>query len=227
MIERLKKQLRDAATQRQEAKHPKVGWIVAVAVIGAIAYILLAIIAIPPGQTRDFHFANERGVITVLSAILLAMAGAFSIATLFVLLRINAQQFWLWAFLAVSFLFFAFDELLEFHERTGALLERYANPGIFRNWNDVVVILYGILALPFIVLFLPTLLRQRNLLEMFITAFTFYAMHTLIDSVVEPKTSVSVILEESAKLFSVVFLAIGSFVGFLGTLWNATQVNKL
>lgn len=227
MIERLKSQLRHTTAQRKELELPKVGWIVAVSVIGTVAYIFLAIILIPSGETRDFHFGKERGAITALSAILLAMAAAFSMATQVLLVRTEARHRWSWAILFFSFTFFAFDELLEFHERLGFVLERHADPGIFRNWNDVVVTFYGLLAVPIMVLLLPTLIRHRMLLEMFVIAFAFYGIHTLIDSMIEPKTTLSVILEESAKLFSAGFLAIGSFVGFLGALWNATQTNKL
>lgn len=227
MIERIKKQFLEAATQRRGSELPKVGWIIAVTVVGTTAYILLAIMFVPSGESREFHFLNERGVITVLSAILFAAAGTFSMAALVARIRMESRFVETWAILSVSFFFFAFDELLEFHERAGIVLERYADPGMFRNWNDVIVIGYGILAAALIGLSLPTLVQHRILLAMFVTAFAFYAIHTLIDSAIEPKTTMSVILEESAKLFSAAFLAIGSFVGFLGAFWNSTQAHKL
>ena len=50
---------------------------------------------------------------------------------------------------------------------------------------------------------------------MLTVAFCLYCMHTFIDSTQEPRTTVSVILEESAKLFSCAFLAISMLVGLL------------
>ena len=65
---------------------------------------------------------------------------------------------------------------------------------------------------------LPSLIRFPLVAEFFATGFVFYVIHTAIDSIVEPRTTTSIILEESAKIFSVEFLAMGVFVGFLGAL---------
>ena len=114
----------------------------------------------------------------------------------------------------------ALDEVLQFHERFGRFIEQHISSGIFRNWSDIIVIAYGIIALLIIVSIFPSIMRHKMLLELFIVGFIFYCITTLIDSTQEPKTTISVILEESAKLFCVLFLALGTFVGFLGSLWN-------
>ena len=86
--------------------------------------------------------------------------------------------------------------------------------------NDVIVILYGLIAFPFIALFLMELTRYRYLAGFFAVAFFFYRMHTFIDSTQQPQTIISVIFEESFKLFCGSMLAVGSFIGFLGSFWN-------
>ena len=72
---------------------------------------------------------------------------------------------------------------------------------------------------------LPDILRYRMVLELFVVAFVFYVLHTVIDSTQEPYTTTSVILEESAKLFCGTFLALGAFIGFLGVLCKSTMKN--
>lgn len=220
MINRFVNHLHEAMIYRRQTKLPNVVLIITIVTTCTLAYILLATIVIPSNATREFHFVSERGAITVLSAIFLAMASAFSMASLMMLVRANDRHIWLWITMTVGFTFFAFDELAQFHERVGSVLDHYVGPGMFRGWNNVVVILYGVIALPIMVAFLPNLIRCRMVIELFAVAFLFYGIHTLIDSTREPRATVSAILEESAKLFAVEFLAIGAFVGFLGILWN-------
>ena len=220
MIHRFRDRLREAVIHQRQMKIPNVSLIIAIAVACTLAFILIATVIIPPDATRAFYSIGEHGPITALSAILLAMASTFSLASIVVLVRANNRHIWLWIIMTLGFAFFAFDELLTLHERAGAIIERYAAPGIFRNWNDVIVILYGVAALPIMVALLPNLMRYRIVIELFAVAFVFYGIHTLIDATQEPRTVTSAILEESCKLFSVEFLAIGAFVGFLGVLWN-------
>ena len=132
----------------------------------------------------------------------------------------------MWVIMAIGFFFLAMDELMQFHERLGSIMRRYADSGIFRNWNDIIVILYGVLALPVIAALLPGILRYRMYFELIVTAFVFYAIHTLIDATQSPRTQVSMILEESAKLLCVMFLALGTFIAFLGALWNSEPKNS-
>lgn len=220
MINRFGDHLREAMIYRRQTKLPNIVLIITIVTTFTLAYILLATILIPSNEIRDFHFASERGAITALSAIFLAMASAFSMASLLILVRANDRHIWLWIIMTVGFAFFAFDELLQFHERVGRVLIRYVDSGVFRNWNDVIVILYGVVALSIMAAILPDLIRYRMVIELFAVAFAFYGIHTLIDSTQQTNTTVSTILEESAKLFSVEFLAVGAFVGFLGILWN-------
>ncbi|MGI9309573.1 MAG: hypothetical protein ACR2P6_09935 [Gammaproteobacteria bacterium] len=203
---------------RPTGQIPFVTKIVAAALICTTAYILLAIVAVPPGQVREFQFVEEHAAIGVLSAIILSMGCAFCMATIAVLLLRRERGILLWVLLTAGFAFLAFDELLLFHERLGRYANAMASSGVFRGWDDIIVILYGVIALPFAIALLPNLLRYRLVLEFFVIGFLFYVIHTLIDSTQEPQTTTSVILEESAKLFSVEFLAMGAFFGFFGKL---------
>ena len=157
----------------------------------------------------------------------LAAAGAFSMASLVTLVRVKEEHIWVWLVLAVAFAFLSFDELLQFHERVGELLESIRRPRLFRSWDDIIVILYGVVALPMFIAMLPSLMRWRMVLEMFAIAFVFYGIHTLIDSTNEPPTTVSIILEESAKLLCGAFLVIGTFLGFVGILWQIRIVGAV
>ena len=124
------------------------------------------------------------------------------------------QFFWLLT--AIGFLFFSFDELMQFHEKLGGLIKRSSvgPTRTFRNWNDVIVIAYGVVAIPVVFYFLPEILRLPRVTEIFVIALSCYGIHTIIDST-QRRTSVSIILEESAKLFSSAFFAITMIFGIL------------
>jgi len=220
VIERFYNQLRNAIVERRSAPLPDVLFIIVIVIGCTIAYIMAALILVPSNKATAYHFGNERGAVTVLSAIFLAAASAFSLTSMVTLIRINDQHKWVWLVLAIGFAFLSFDELLRFHEQAGIFIGQFLGSGVFRNWNDVIVILYGVLAFPIFISLLPGLIRWRMVLEMFTIAFVFYGIHTVIDSINDPPTSYSVILEESAKLFCGAFLVIGSFIGFIGVLWK-------
>jgi len=212
--------LREAMIYRKRAKLPRLNLIITSVIICTLAYIVLSIFAIPSSKPMEHHFISERGAITALSAILLAMASAFSIGSLVVNVRSGDPHIWLWVVMASGFAILSMDELLQFHERIGSIIGRKVSSGIFKNWNDVIVILYGVIALPIMAVFLPGIIRYRMLPELLAIAFVFYGIHTLIDSIQDPGTTVSIIAEESAKLFCVLFLMLSAFVGFVGSLWN-------
>lgn len=210
-----KNKLKKSLYHRRQIATLPTGWLVALMVVGLVIYILIAILIAPDGHP-EYHFDKESGIITVFSAILLAMASGFA-GTCFLLKHNNTD--WLrffWLLTAFGFLFFAFDELLEFHERLGGLIERSTVGHIqtFRNWNDVVVIGYGIVAIPILIYFLPEILRLPKVAEMLAVAFSCYGIHTIIDST-QTRTNLSIILEESAKLFSSAFFALSMLIGIL------------
>lgn len=191
-----------------------------------IAYLSLAIAIRIPNGTLEFHFVEERGAVTALSAILLAMAAALSAATAFLARTESKSHVMLWTLFAGGFLFLSLDELMQFHERVGYWLDDRVALASFRGWNDLVVIAYGIVALPVAAILMPKILSYPRLVEMLGTAFTFYAFHTLIDTLQEPPTTVSIIIEESSKVLCAGFLVLTAFTG-LARLAGSVQSNAI
>lgn len=215
--------LQEALAQRRAIELPKTGRLVVALVACVTLYIAAAIVLTPTGAARWFHFREERGLVTVLSAIFLAMATGFAFAAFFVSRGAvpRIRYFWLLTTLAVGFL--AFDELLGFHERLGARLDRKAVLAdtidvAFRSWDDIIVVVYGLIALPLLIYFLPSVLRYPLLAERLVAAFLLYCIHTFIDATQEPPTTLSVMLEESAKLYCAAFIALALFTGLLGAI---------
>lgn len=187
----------------------------------AWAFIAIAVILAPEGRSIDYHFASERGLITALSAYLLAAASAFSLATC-VTIRASSYTLWPWLLMSLGFMFLSIDEIAQFHERIGSFIGDSLAAGPFRNWNDVIVIAYGAIALPILYKLLPAIAPFKLTVKLLGVAFLMYALHTFIDSTQSPPTAVSRILEESAKLLCGVFLALSMFFGFYARAQNQT-----
>ena len=220
---RYQRLVRESIAQRRKTTLPRIGWLTATVVTSVVLYILLAVVLVPANAAPEYNFRSEKGAVTALSAIFLAMGGGFAFASFFISHDQNNRQKYFWLLTAVAIGLLSLDELLGFHERLGSYLKiavSNENPmGIFRNWNDVVVIGYGILALFPLIYFLPSILRYPRVFEILGMAFLFYGIHTVIDSTQEPPTTYSIIFEESAKLFCSALLAFGTFVGLLGSVY--------
>ncbi|WP_310821001.1 hypothetical protein [Stratiformator vulcanicus] len=183
-------------------------------------YIVMAIALVPPGQPRQFNFVDERGAITALSAIFLAIGCGFGSATFLLSAGSSRAVRLYWMVVSAALGFVALDELLEFHERIGDRLDRLDLLGLtssktIRGWNDVIVILYGVIAVVFGLLLLPTVLRYLSFLRLIGVAVACFVVHTAIDTLTEPPTLVSVIVEESAKLYCSLFIAIACLAGLM------------
>jgi hypothetical protein len=112
---------------------------------------------------------------------------------------------------------FAPIELLQLHEVIGIILETELGlSDIFRNWNDAVVMVYGVNALFVIAGFAPEIIRYRGVAEKMVIAFVFYLTHTLIDALADPETPLSMIVEDAMKLFASSYLALCMLVAMLG-----------
>jgi hypothetical protein len=216
----------DALSHRRELRVPGLNLVIAGMCSLILAYLTLAVLIRIPTGMLEFHFVNERGAVTARSAILLAMAAALSLASAFLARTQSRSHVILWVLFSSGFLFLSLDELLQFHERVGYWLDdRVALPA-FRGWNDLVVIAYGMVALPVAACMLPKILSYPRLAEMLATAFAFYVFHTVIDTLQEPPTSASIILEESAKVLCAGFLVLTAFTGLArlaGSVESATQ----
>jgi hypothetical protein len=115
---------------------------------------------------------------------------------------------WFWPAFSFAFLFFSLDEILEFHEKTGYWLKTVLGPTeTLRNWNDAVVIAYGLVAVVAIAVFLPEILRYPLFAELLGAGFAFFVIHTTVDSTMRHSHH---ILEESAKLIATAFFAVAA-----------------
>lgn len=221
-------EVRAAIKVRQQRTAPRSAGLVATAIAVVIVFLAAAIVLVPSGSPA-FHFYSERGAVTVLSAILLAMGSGFALVSFLISPDAASRHRLFWLMMTMVLGYLAFDELLMFHERFGGRLDKVEmlramiDQTPIRNWNDVIVILYGVLALPVAIYFLPSVMRFPRVFEYLCLAGFFYIVHTAIDSVVEPPTTLSRILEESAKLFCTTFLAIALLVGLLGEIKRITS----
>jgi hypothetical protein len=182
------------------------GWIAGAGFLAVLAYAALAIKFAPAGNIEHHFF--EGGAVTVFSAIMLAMAAGLSAIAFYI--RAHSFRFvtLLWLALAAGFGFLAFDELLQFHEKAGRAIfdTQFGEPGLFRKWNDVIVIAYGLVLMPVVAVFYKEFLRCRAFVVLFALGFVFYALHTGIDSYVLNEGPTKTIPEETCKLLSVYFL---------------------
>ena len=205
-----------AINHRRQLTHPGFKKQLFVLALFTIALLAIAVV-IAPENEPERYFVREGGLVTYMSAVFLALACLFA-GVSFNLSKARSDYlrfFWLLAVLSFGFLFL--DELLRFHETVG----RWMTPSMdvpegFRRWDDIIVIVYGIGALLGMALFLPEILRYPKVAEMMVVAFSFYFIHTLIDATQEPRTTISAILEESAKVFCAEYLAISMFLAILG-----------
>jgi hypothetical protein len=225
-LTRFRDQMRAAIANRKSADRPRVTRFITILIALVSSYIALSIVLAPASQVPEFHFVDERGAITVLSAVFLAMGSGFALVSYLLSAAEppSTRLFWFLMLLAIGFL--TMDELLEFHERIGGLLDRWDALGLasgdtFRGWNDIIVICYGVVALFVALFFLPTALSFPVFFELMCVACGFYVIHTAVDTLATTPTTASVMVEESAKLFCSAFIALALLVALLSTIRRA------
>ncbi|MDA1029150.1 MAG: hypothetical protein O3B41_08885 [Bacteroidetes bacterium] len=188
------------------------GTLLKVAVL-LLILIALAFVLTPSDDDFDYHFVEEDGLITVLSSFFLASAAAFSFVGRSLGDQSDKASIRAWSILAIGFAFLSIDEVFQIHEQLGWLLEDYFDSGIFRNWNDVIVIGYGLAAIPILWLLLPSVKNHKAMMILLALGFGFYTLHTVTDSVVEDSTTLSIIIEESFKLTFVILFSFAAYSG--------------
>ncbi len=214
-------QFRSSLEQRQDIKTAETSGLIIAFTIFLVAYIILAML-IAPENRLEYHFVKESGIITALSSVLLAFASGFAGLAFFLSKQRSGYYHFFWLLCFLGFLYFSLDELLQFHELTGRLMRHeLGRVEFFRNWNDIIVIAYGVVAIPVIIFFIPEVFRFPRVAELMAAAFSFYIIHTIIDSTSKPSTTLSGITEESAKLFSSGFFALTMFVAVLGIIYRS------
>ena len=210
--------MRSALASRKRIEAPSLGRIVMPVAIALFVVLVVAVLIAPAGDI-DFQFREEEGIVTTLSAIFLAMASGFAGACYLTEGKPgHGLKLW-WLLTCLGFFFFACDELLRFHEQVGTFVRHHllGRPTMFfRNWNDVIVILYGVVALVVIAYFLPRILRLPLYMELLAVAFFAYCVHTGVDVMPHGDGIIgrfmssipSSIPEEGAKLYASTFFAV-------------------
>ena len=217
--------VQQSMTLRHTAAFPEIGGLVVICVTALASYIVLSLWLVPADLPQEWHFRSETGSVTALSGVFLAAGAACAFVFFFIQHSHGDRDRGVWLLVSMALGFLALDEFLMFHERAGEVLEDLETtwltlPGWIKNWDDAIVFVYGIVALPFLTYLFPTILRYPRLAEVFAVAFFFYLVHTIVDATQDPPTTYSVVLEESAKLLGSACLAFGSFVGTIGVVWN-------
>jgi len=214
----LQTKIKNALALKKRIKLPNLSKATLLLILSVAGYLFVCYLA-SPAHEKEYQFASEDGALTALSAIFLAAAAAFACVAYYISRKTAMTNPLFWLLSAGGFFFLSLDELMKMHEALGWLSEEYwIEPVLFRNWNDLIVIGYGLVALSGAFFFIEEVLRYPRFIEALGVAFLFFLLHTIIDSVVEPRTTISAIVEESSKLFCSAFLSLSSFIGMMGVM---------
>jgi len=205
---------------RRESGFPDLGSEVLRVFLLLIGLIAVSLILAPEGEDLDYQFIEEDGLNTVLSSFSLAAAATFAFASSMFAPSKDKTQVRMWWIFAAGFAYLSIDEVFQIHEQIGWFLHTITDSGPFRNWNDVVVITYGLLALTVLWFVLPEVLKHDKMPELFALGFVCYLVHTMTDSLVEDATVTSIVIEESYKLACNFFLATGTYFGLKSVFGN-------
>ncbi len=180
--------------------------------VGVLCYILVSIVFAPASEPM-YHF-SENGAITALSSVCMAMSGALALVVFYLRTKAWTVGGLFWILLACGCIFLSLDEQLMLHERGGRAISATSvgEPEFFRNWNDIIVIGYGIVALGVGAFFAREIVKCKVFAALFVIGFLFYMAHTGLDSTLPNTVLWKDIPEESSKLLSVfsLFLALAA-----------------
>lgn len=204
-----------ALTERRRLAAPRLWPLLAGVLAIDLGVVLVALLdADPRDPLRHFH---EAGLVTASSAVYLAVAGALA-GVCWWLSAGRLRERVLWGLTAAASFLLALDEQVEFHERLGYRLQAlYGDPGSLRNWNDLVVLAYGVLALAFVARYGAAFLRYPRVLELLAAGFVAYGFHTGIDTL-SRHPEATMVVEEACKLASTSLIALAFLMAFAGLL---------
>lgn len=218
-----RREFSDALNTRKRL-HAAPLWRAVLPVVVGLGVVIALAVAFSPADNPTHQFGEE-GVVTTLSAVFLAMASAFAGAAALSERGADHRLFWWWALTSLGFFFFSCDELMRFHEQVGTLLRTdvLGRSDFFKNWNDLIVILYGVIAAIVMLRFAPRVLQLPLHPELIALGFLSYVVHTGMDSLPHEDTGPLAflrslptgIIEESAKLFASTFFAMSMLQGLL------------
>jgi hypothetical protein len=186
-----------------------------------VAYLLVWWI-LAPGHHKN-QFFREGGMIDWASTVFLATAALFAWLTW---LAKKGERFsgrWFWLASSLGLAFFSIADRFQVHERLQKqwLEPLYGDPAVFRNWNDLAVIGYGLIGLVVLLAALPAVFRHRLPMRLMIAGFGFYLIHTLID-ILLPRSHPKTLFEEGFKVLAGCSLML-AYASAAMTTWSRQQ----
>ncbi len=185
---------------REERSPPTVA-LMAVVYACVLAYLAFWIAVGPDGKWFS-HYLREGSPVDMLSTTFLGTGAALAGVALVMARHWRTRLFWLLC--ALGSLFLMLDERLQLHEEARDLIGNasWGDPPFgMRNWNDVIMLGYGTVALGLGLAMLPVFLRHRRVRALLLTGFGLFVMHTAID-VSFDKGALKDCFEESCKLLA-------------------------
>jgi len=167
------------------------------AAYGATLAWSLAWFALGPAERPNLFF-REGGPIDLVSSVWLLSASALFGLTYLSSRGSSLRAFWLVA--SVGLLFLGIDERFQGHELLSEEIQAPAPLGM-RNWNDVAVLSYGVVAAALVLWRLPLLWRAKRLRWLGILACGLASISTGIDSIFSSSTAKD-LWEETFKILS-------------------------
>ncbi len=100
------KDIKQSLIQRQQIQIPSVKGFTSFVLLSLLIYIAAAIV-FAPRENLDFHFSNEAGAITALSAIMLAITSGLAWVAFFLSNKKDNLLSYFWLLVTLGFGFFA------------------------------------------------------------------------------------------------------------------------
>lgn len=193
--------IRESVLAASNERSPPMGALPAVVYGSVLAYVGFWI-AVGPDVEWYSHYLREGSPVDLLSTTFLGTGAALAGVALLLGGQKRTRMFWLLCTLGAIFLML--DERLQLHEEAPDLIGdgAWGDPPLgLRNWNDVIMAGYGVVALVLGLLTLPAFLRHRRVRALLVTSFGFFALHTAIDMSFEA-SALKDVFEEPFKLLS-------------------------
>ena len=159
-------------------------------------------IAVGPDDKWFSHYLREGSPVDMLSTTFLGTGASLAGVALVVGRQWRMRLFWLLC--AVASVFLMLDERLQLHEQGRHLIGGATwgdVPFGMRNWNDVIMLGYGAVALVLGLLSLPAFFRHRRVRSLLTIGFGFFVVHTAIDMSFDAG-ALKDVFEESFKLLA-------------------------
>jgi hypothetical protein len=191
-----------------------VPWELSLQLLGLMVVVLLLGLVVAPTNDPLASFRDGR-LADHASAILLGMAGALAFAAFLLQASARVRRLF-WLVCACAFVFLAFDELMQFHERLEWWLSdaHLARPESLPRWNDVIVTSYGAMALLFCALAMPEIRQHRSVAIHLALGLLFFAGYAAAGATIETET-VREFTEEMCKVLANTSFAIAMLAGLL------------